>query len=240
MVIIVKPKRQYRSSIREQQAKETRRVILDAAKRVLEREGYGATTMQAIAAEAGVVTKTVYTAYSTKSGLLSALWDVVLRGDEDAAPVGALAWYREVIDEPIPERQLRLNARNSRIVKMRIAGVVRVIRDGATSDPGVGKLWCNIENSFYQNQLAIVQSLNDKQVLRSNLDVKRAADILWTLNHPDLWRLLVGERRWTPDAYEQWFGDTACDQLLTPRRAGQRKSMHGTIQKSGAANRRGR
>lgn len=211
----VKPrKRAYRSAIRDQQAEGTRRLILEAAKRLLEEQGYAATTMQAIAAEAAVVPQTVYSAFSSKSGLLSALWDIVLRGSEDAAPVGALPWYREVIEELVPERQLRLNARNSRMVKERIAGVIRVIRDGATSDPAVGKLWSDIESSFYRNQAAIVGSIAEKGALRGGLDATRATDILWTLNHPDVWRLLVGERGWSPDDYERWFGDTACAQLL--------------------------
>lgn len=212
--MIVKPKREYSSAVRERQAAETRRLILDAAKRMFEEQGFSATTMHAIAAEAGVVTKTVYTAYATKSGLLSALWDRTLRGGEDAPPVGALAWYREVLDEADPQRQLRLNARNSRMVKERIAGVVAVIRDGATSDPGVGKLWSDIESSFYKNQQAIVSSIASKGGLREGLDIKRATDILWTLNHPDLWRLLVVVRGWTPDDYERWFGDSACAQVL--------------------------
>lgn len=215
MMKTVKPrKRAYRSAIRDQQAEGTRRLILEAAKRLLEEQGYAATTMQAIAAEAAVVPQTVYSAFSSKSGLLSALWDIVLRGSEDAAPVGALPWYREVIEELVPERQLRLNARNSRMVKERIAGVIRVIRDGATSDPAVGKLWSDIESSFYRNQAAIVGSIAEKGALRGGLDATRATDILWTLNHPDVWRLLVGERGWSPDDYERWFGDTACAQLL--------------------------
>jgi hypothetical protein len=63
-----------------------------------------------------------------------------------------------------------------------------------------------------------VTSVAAKDGLRPDLDVTRAADILWTLNHPDLWLLLVGERGWTPEAYEQWFGDTACSQLLRAER----------------------
>ena len=44
-----------------------------------------------------------------------------------------------------------------------------------------------------------------------------ASDILWTLNHPDVWLLLVGERGWTPERWERWFADTACAQLLRPQ-----------------------
>jgi hypothetical protein len=54
----------------------------------------------------------------------------------------------------------------------------------------------------------IVKTLHKKRVLRPGLSVDRAADIMWTLNHPDLWHLLVGKRRWPPDEYERWFAET--------------------------------
>src|SRR5215470_18229616 len=112
----VKPTRRYHSPLREEQAAATRSAVLDAAERLFERDGYPATTMQAIAAEAGVASKTVYLAFATKSGLLRAVWDRALKGDEDQAAVDQREWYREVIEEPDPARQLRLNARNARVV----------------------------------------------------------------------------------------------------------------------------
>ena len=78
----VKPKRRYDSPRRREQAAATRREILDAAQRLFEQQGYAATTMAAIAAEAGVALKTVYVAFETKSGVLRALWHLLLRGDE--------------------------------------------------------------------------------------------------------------------------------------------------------------
>jgi hypothetical protein len=104
--------------------------------------------------------QTVYVAFETKSGLLRALWHLLLRGDEEDAPVADRRWYQEVLEEPDPDRLARLTARNSR------AGVAR------------------------------------------------AADVLWTLNHPDLWLLLVGERGWTPAQWERWFTDVVRTQLL--------------------------
>ena len=187
---------------------------VEAAQRLFERDGYGATTMAAIAAEAGVALKTVYLAFETKSGLLRALWHLRLRGDEDEAPVGRRQWFRDVIDEPDPARRLRLNARNSRAVKLRAANLMRVMRDAAGADRDIAALWQRIQDDFYDNQRAIVDALDAKGALAPGLDAARAADVLWTLNHPDLWHLLVGERGWTPDAYEQWFADTACAQLL--------------------------
>src|SRR4051794_31360982 len=110
-------RRPYNSPRRVEQAAATRREIIDAAERLFERDGYGATTMAAIAKEAGVALKTVYLAYETKSGVLRAVWHLLLRGDAADVTVMDRSWYEEVLDEPDPERTLRLNARNARVVK---------------------------------------------------------------------------------------------------------------------------
>jgi AcrR family transcriptional regulator len=214
MIEPVNPKRSYDSPRRREQAAAPRRDILAAAQRLFEGQGYSATTMAAIAKEAGVVTKTVYAAFETKSGVLRALWNLLLRGDDADVPVMDRAWYREVLAEPDPERQLRLNARNARAVKVRIAGVLGVIRHAAELDAESAELWARIQSDFYDNQRAIVQSLHAKGALRPGLAVARAADILWTLNHPDLWQLLVGERGWTAEQWEAWFDETSRAQLL--------------------------
>jgi AcrR family transcriptional regulator len=206
--------RPYNSPRRREQAAATRAVILEAAQRLFERDGYSATTMAAVAAEAGVAVKTVYVGFETKSGLLRALWNQLLRGDEGDTPVAERAWYREAVEESDPERQLRLNARNSRAAKTRIAAVLDVIRTGATADPEIEKLWTRIQTEFHANQRVIVESLAAKKALRRGLGVDRATDILWTLNHPDVWQLLVRQRGWSAEEYERWFGDTSCSTLL--------------------------
>ena len=210
----VKPKRRYNSPRRQEQAAATRRSILEAAQRLFERQGYAATTMEAIAAEAGVALKTVYVAFETKSGLLRALWNHLLRGGRDEVPVAEQQRYREILAEPDAERQLRVTVRNSVVVKQRIGGVVEVIRSAATIDADIGDLWRRIQSEFHANQRVIVESIDAKGALAPGLDVDRAADILWTLNHPNLWQLLVAERSWTPDEFERWFADTARAQLL--------------------------
>lgn len=210
----VKPRRSYNSPRRQQQAAATRRGILEAAERLFDEQGYPATTMEAIAAAAGVALKTVYVVFTTKSGLLRALWDLLLKGDQEDAGVAERPWYLEVLGEPDAERQLRLNARNACVVKRRIAGVLKVIRSAAPVDPDTSALWQLIQTDFYANQRVIVESVHAKGALKPGLDVTRATDVLWALNHPDLWFILVGERGWTPAEYEAWFADTACAQLL--------------------------
>jgi AcrR family transcriptional regulator len=210
----VKRTRRYDSSRRRAQAAATRGDILDAAQRLFEQRGYTATTMDAIAAEAGVALKTVYVVFETKSGLLRALWNHLLRGGRDEVPVAEQAWYREVVEEPDPERQLRLVARNSRVVKLRIAGVLEVIRGAAPTDPDIGALWRRIQSDFHANQRVIAESLDEKGALRPGLDVDTATDILWTLNISNVWHVLVVERGWTSERFEEWIGDLACSQLL--------------------------
>ena len=208
------PRRRYDSRRRREQAEGTRRAILEAAGRLFERQGYAATTMAAIAGEAGVALKTVYVAFETKAGVLRALWNLRLRGDGEDGPVGERAWYREALEEPDPERQLRLVARNSREVKLRIGAVIEVIRTAAPADPDIGALWRRIQTDFQANQRAIVESVDEKGALAPGLDVQRATDILWALNLSNLWQLLVAERGWTPEQYEAWIGDVVCTGLL--------------------------
>jgi AcrR family transcriptional regulator len=210
----VKPKRPYQSPRRREQAAATRLEILDAAQRLFERHGYAETTMAAVAAEARVALKTVYIAFETKSGLLRALWNLRLRGGQDAVPVAEQQWYRAVLDEPDPERQLRMNAHNSAHGKIRIGKLLEVIRSAAPTDPDNAALWQRIQTEYHANQGAIVQSINDKGALNPALDVPQATDILWTFNHPNTWQLLAGQRGWSAEQYEQWTGDLAVEQLL--------------------------
>ena len=206
--------RRYESPRRREQAAATRRDILAAAQRLFEQRGYPATTMAAVADEAGVALKTVYVAFVTKSGLLRAVWDLLLKGDQDDAPVAARQGYRAMLEEPDPGRQLQLVAANSRAVKERAGALMNVIRSSAAVDPDLRALWDLIQRDFHANQRAIVETLHAKRALRPALDVDRAADILWTLNHPDVWQLLVRERAWTPEQHEAWLAETLCEQLL--------------------------
>ena len=210
----VKPTRSYHSPRRSEQAAATRREILEAARRLFERQGYAPTTMAAIAAEAGVALKTVYVAFETKSGVLRALWHLLLRGDEADVPVGDRDWYRAVLEEADAEQQLRMNAHQSRLVKERAGALMYVIRSAASTDPDTADLWERIQTEFHGVQRRIVQAFESRHGLPVGLDFERAADIVWTLNHPDVWQLLVRQRGWAPEDWEQWFGDAVCAQLL--------------------------
>jgi AcrR family transcriptional regulator len=181
--------------------------MLEAAAARFAAEGYVGTTIESVAADAGVSAKTVYDAFGTKPGLLRAVWDLALKGDTSAAPVAARPWYLEILEEPDPRRALALVARNSVAVKRRIGPMLRVIRDAAAVDEDGTALWSLINTDFHANQRVIVESLAKRKALRRGLGVAKATDIVWTLNHPDVWLLLHYDRGWSPKEFEAWLAE---------------------------------
>src|SRR5215510_7628516 len=97
--------------------------------------------MEAIAEAAAVSLKTAYLPFGTKAGLLRALWDLRLKGDDADAPVADREWYRAVLAEPEPRKRLQLLGTSSRRVKERIGPVLRAIRSGASGDQDLAALW---------------------------------------------------------------------------------------------------
>jgi AcrR family transcriptional regulator len=206
--------RSYVSPRRQEQAAETRRVILEAARRLFEAGGYASTSVPTIAAEANVAVKTIYLAFETKAGLLRAVWDARLGGDEERIPVLERRWFLEVTAERDPVRKLRLVAAQSRRVKASSGALLEVIRTAAVTDPEIATLWRDIEAKLLRVQRALVDQLDETKSLASALTTVEAADVMWTLNHPTVWHLFVRERRWSPTQYETWLHDAFCRHLL--------------------------
>ena len=216
----VKPRRHYESPRRREQAAATRQAILEAAERLFAKRGYVGTSVAEIADEARVALKTVYAVFGTKAEVLRALWNLRMRGDEELVPMAKRPWYREIVDEPDPQRRLALVAHNSRIVRERTAHVTEIVRQAAPADEQIAALWERFQREFYKLGVhGIVVTLEHDGVLAA--DPTTAADIGWTLTHPDLYQLLVRQRRWSPEAYERWLAETLCAQLIKDRDAGQ-------------------
>ena len=207
-------RRSYHSPRRQQQARLTRSAILDAALALFVERGYLATSLADIAQAAGVALTTVQAVFGTKPKLLAALWDVTIAGDDEAIPVADRAWFQEMLQEPDPRRQLELHARNSRRVKHRAGALMEVIHRAAQADPEIGERWRVMQDEFLENQALVVESLATKGALRPEVDVRQVAETLWTLNHPSLYHLLVHERGWSEERYEQWLADAFVHQLL--------------------------
>ena len=214
MAAPVKPRRSYHSPRRREQAAETRRKILDAAERLFAQHGYAAVAMPAIAAQAGVALKTVYLAFGTKAGVLHALWDVRLGGDDQPIPVTGRPWYRQLLQADDPHLLVRAAAHQSRAVKDRAGDVMRIVREAAVTEPALADLWDRIEAEFRTVLAGVAGRLDALGSLARGVDAVSATDLLWTINHPDTWYLLVRRCGWTADRYERWVGETLSAQLL--------------------------
>lgn len=188
--------------------------MVASARQLFEHDGYPATSIEAIAKAAQVTPRTIYLGFETKAGLLRTVWNSALRGDVGSPPVAEQRWFQEVLEEPDPEQTLRLNARNSRRFKERSTALLQVVRDAAALEPEIAELWNRIQVEYHANQLAVVRSLAPG-ALKRGLGANRAADIIWTLNHPNTWIQLNVLRGWTPVRYERWVADASCEQLLT-------------------------
>jgi AcrR family transcriptional regulator len=209
-------KRTYNSPRRQAQAEATRRHILETARRLFRERGYAATTIPDVAHDASVSPRTVSLSFPTKRSLLNAVWDFALSARDDQVPVADRDWYRQMLAEPDPARQLDLVARNSTMVKQRLADMMEVIRDAAAADPEMADRWRTMQAEFRENQGRLVCALADKNGLRPGLAVEEATDLLWTLNHPDVYQNLVARCGWPPARYEQWLATTLKQQLLNP------------------------
>ena len=208
-----KSSRRYESPRRREQAAATRELILDAANSLFERDGYAATSMVAIADRAGVSLKTVYLGFETKSGLLRAVWHRVLRGDRDDLPVGEQTLVPQVLDAPDPERQLRLNAHNSRAVKERAGAIMEVIHAAAPGDPEIGRAVgtdpVRVSRKPARRDREPRGQRRADTGPRHRLRGRHPVDAQPPHGLPPA----RGRPRWTPERYGQWLGDILCSQF---------------------------
>jgi AcrR family transcriptional regulator len=216
MTKTVKPTRRYSSSRRREAAEVTRRVVLDAAKKLFERDGYVATSIQAIAKEADVAAKTIYLIFGGKVGLLRAVWANRLAPGEEQIPVLDRSWYGQVLHQDDPRRKLRLVVEHSVSVKSRSAALLEVIFR-ASADDEVRALWNEIDAKLHHVAVGVVKQLSAARALRRGVSTRQAADVLWALNHPTLWQLLVVRRGWTARDYAVWLERALAAELTASR-----------------------
>ena len=147
------------------------------------------------------------------------MWEARLGGEEEAIPVLDRSWFREVTTEADPARKLRLVAAQSRRVKTSSGALLEVIRTATASDSEIATLWSDIESKLLRVQRAIVDQLAETKSLARGVTRREATDVMWTLNHPTVWHLLVRERRWSPTRYEAWLHGALLPAPATPRGA---------------------
>jgi len=206
-------KRPYKSPVRQRQAGDTRRRIVEAGRRLLQTEGYAGMTVDAIARRAEVSAQSVYAIFKSKTGILTALLDESAFGPEyEAAVLRALS-------ASDPEIRLRLAAPIARQIHDAQNATFDLLRGAGVVAPELAKLERQREDLRYERQERMIVSLREAGRLRPELDDATARDIFWTLTGGDVYRLLVRERGWSSQKYQDWLADTLVRSLLTPGKA---------------------
>jgi AcrR family transcriptional regulator len=198
-------KRRYDATGRRQAAARTRSAILDAARQLFAEHGYTATPMTAVAGRAGVALDTVYAAVGRKPELARLLIETAISGTDQAIPAEQRDYVQAIQAAPDARTKIAIYAAAITAIAPRMALVLGIIQQAAT-EPELAALRTEIAERRAANMRRFVADLATAAPLR--LDPGQAADIVWATNSAELYQLLVGQRGWTPQRYEQFLADT--------------------------------
>jgi AcrR family transcriptional regulator len=191
-----------------------RAAVVEAARGLFLERGYGPTTVEAISERADVPPATLYRLFSSKLGILKALLDVSIVGDDEEVPMADRPQVRELLAAGDPRQQLKGFVAIVVEVNERIAPLYRILVSAAGADPEAAALLDELTGQRQQGQRRIARALARGGALRPELRERDAADIVHALLSPELYRLLVIERGWTTERYRTWLARTLVDQLL--------------------------
>jgi AcrR family transcriptional regulator len=213
-MVNVKSKRRYDSSGRQAQARRNREAILDAAQRQFLEGGYAATTIAAVAAEAGVSVETIYKAFGGKPGLVRAIYD---RGLEGREPVPAYQRADELRERETDPRAIMRNwAAIATEVSSVVSPIERLVRAAAATDPDMAALLKAHHDTRERRARHHAGFLKRRGYLRQGVSQAQATDILWTCTSDELYDLLVTQRGWSLPRFARFLGDFMINALLPP------------------------
>jgi AcrR family transcriptional regulator len=206
-------KRPYQSTLRGAQAQSTRGAVIAAAARLFVERGYAATSIEEIAAAAGVSRATVFTSVGGKAKLLKTALDVAIVGDDEPIALPERPRSKAIRAEPDPRKYLALYAELVTEMDGRLAGIHEAVRGAAGVDPDARALWESHLAQHRQGAANVIGDLMRKGGLRPGLDRDSAADIVWLLG-PGTYHMLVHRRGWPPERFQTWLTETFISQLL--------------------------
>ena len=208
-------KRNYDASRRQELARQGRARILDAARRRFLRDGYASTTVAQIAADADVAVQTVAKHFANKPGLVKALFEVALVGDDEPVPLAAREWITAIHDEPDPRRKVQMYAGALAVMVPRTAPIQLLARE-ASGDPGIAEVWDHINVGRLMGITDFAVNLADGGYLAEGVTMERARDVLWAYSSPEIYELLVMKRGWSVDEYAAFIESGSVASLLPP------------------------
>jgi len=209
-----RPGRRYQSPRREQQARRTRARIIAAAARQFLAGGYAATTMRAVAADAGVALPTVELAFGTKARLLKAVIDTAIAGDDQPVPMLARAWAARAESAAGPAEFAAVCAGQLAESARRAAGLTLVALEAARADQDIAAVAAQMTAQRQVMAAWLVDGLLARSPLRDEVDRAAAIDTVWVLMDPAVFCRLTGDRGWTAARFRRWFADSVLRLLL--------------------------
>lgn len=197
--------RRYHSPRRAEQAAATRHAVLTSARRLFTEQGYAATTVAAVAAGAQVAVDTVYAAVGRKPELLREVVETAISGTDLAVPAEQRRYVQRIHEAPTAAGKVAVYAQAIGTVLVRLGPVYLALRDAAATDPDCRELWADISARRATNMRAFVADLRATGELDTPWSDDELADLVWSMNAPEYWALLVHERGWSTDRLTAWL-----------------------------------
>jgi len=210
----VKSRRPYEGAARQARTRRTRTAVVEAAQSLFVERGFAATTIGAISDLSDTPQATVYRLFSSKLGILKAVLDVSVGGDDETVAMADRPQVRALVSDEDPKNQLAGFAALLSEVMARVGPVHRILADAARSDEDAASLLAEIARQRHEGQRRIARSLARSGALRPGLRERDAADIIHALASPEVYGLLVSDRGWRGERYENWLKSILIDQLL--------------------------
>jgi AcrR family transcriptional regulator len=208
-------KRPYDNSRREAVVRATRAAVVTAASLLFIERGYSATTIESISEACGVPLGTVYRLFGSKRGILLAVLDLAFGGDDQPVAYRDRPATQRALAETDPYRLIEAFSPLSRELLERSAPILQVLRSAADADPEAAELYAEAQRQRYAGQANLAQVLAERGQLA--VTAVEAADIMYTLRSPEVFRTLTQERGWPAQQYERWLTTALQATLLHPR-----------------------
>ena len=203
--------RPYDNTLRTEQARLTRRRIIEAARALLLDGGAQSMSISALAETAGVSIQTIYNAIGNKAAVIKAVYDVTVAGDDDPRPMRDRPDFQAITDAADPAAMLWGYAAFSRRIAERVGPLLVVI--AADTDDDLQSLAADIDDERLRGNTVVVDSVARRFGLRAGMTMQRAVDIVWTLTAPEPYDRLVRRRGWSHDDYEHWLASALISAL---------------------------
>jgi AcrR family transcriptional regulator len=188
--------------------------VVEAARTLFVERGFAATTIEAISDLSDTPQATVYRLFSSKFGILKAVLDVSIAGDDLAVPMVNRPRVRALLADSDPLNQVTGFAALLRELLARTGPVHRLLADAAKSDADAASLLAALAHQRHEGQSRIARSLARSGALKPGLKERDAADIIHALASPEVYGLLVFDRGWSGERYEDWVRTILAEQLL--------------------------